>query len=435
MENTPPFQRLHYVQPSEKLVYLVTKDPQLVTFLSQQIIHYGYYIQQVSDFMSLANVMADHHAVAIMVDISRSNKLIGEALFEDVIKFRHTLSPLIFISDYDDQVVRLKSIQAGGTSFFTKPVNIVGLIDKLDTLNSSTSIITKPYRVLIVENQQSVASYYKMVLEMAGMDAQFVINSMEVLECVREFHPDLILMETYMPAIKGTDLARVIRQIDDFVSIPIIFLSSEDDFAKRIEALRLGGDDYLIKPIRASHLVEVARSRLERLKILRSYMVRDSLTNLLNHTSFRNVLSQEVHRSQRQNAKMALAMMDLDHFKKVNDTFGHAAGDSVLKGLSRLLQQRLRKSDVIGRYGGEEFVALLLDCEIGKAQVIFEEIRKHFSEIKFYPNQTNTLSVTFSCGIAAFPEFQSAQELSDAADQALYAAKNGGRNQIYVATP
>jgi diguanylate cyclase (GGDEF)-like protein len=436
MENTPQFQRLHYAQPSEKLVYLVTKDPQLVTFLSQQIIHYGYYAQQVSDFMSLTNVMANHHAVAIMVDISRtSDDPKGKDIFEDVINIQTASSPLIFISNYDDQVVRLKSIQAGGTSFFTKPVNIVSLIDKLDSLNSSANIITKPYRVLIVENQLSVASYYKMVLEMAGMDAQYVIKAADVLEHVREYHPDLILMETYMPEIKGTDLARIIRQIDDFVSIPIIFLSSEDDFTKRIDALRLGGDDYLIKPIRASHLVEVARSRLERLKILRSYMVRDSLTNLLNHTSFRNVLSQEVNRSERQNAKMALAMMDLDHFKMVNDTYGHAAGDSVLKSLSRLLQQRLRKSDVIGRYGGEEFVALLLDCEIRKAQVIFEEIRNHFSEIKFYPNKTNSLSVTFSCGIAAFPEFPSAQELSDAADQALYAAKNGGRNQIFIAEP
>ena len=139
-----------------------------------------------------------------------------------------------------------------------------------------------------------------MVLKMSGMDAQIVPNLGNVLEQMREFHPDLILMNTFLSEINAADLARVIRQIDDFVSIPIIFLSSEDDFGKRIEALDLGGDDFLVKPIKASHLMAVVRSRLERSKTLRSYMVRDSLTNLLNHTAFRSVLTQEVNRCKRQ---------------------------------------------------------------------------------------------------------------------------------------
>lgn len=120
-------------------------------------------------------------------------------------------------------------------------------------------------------------------------------------------------------------------------------------------------------------------------------------------------------------------------FKSVNDTFGHAAGDSVIKSLSRLLRQRLRKSDIIGRYGGDEFVALLLDCDAEQAQVIMNDIRKHFAEIEFAPNKTKKLSVTFSCGISTFPEFSSAQDLSDASDKALYAAKASGRNQVFIA--
>jgi diguanylate cyclase (GGDEF)-like protein len=179
----------------------------------------------------------------------------------------------------------------------------------------------------------------------------------------------------------------------------------------------------------------VVRSRLERSKTLRSYMVRDSLTNLLNHTAFRNVLSQEVNRCRRQNMAMALAMLDIDHFKMVNDTYGHAAGDSALKGLSRLLQQRLRKSDIAGRYGGDEFVALLLDCEAEQALKIMDEIRSHFSAIEFYPNEARSLSLTFSCGISTFPKYQSAQSLSDSADQALYIAKTGQRNRVIIAQP
>jgi diguanylate cyclase (GGDEF)-like protein len=162
-------------------------------------------------------------------------------------------------------------------------------------------------------------------------------------------------------------------------------------------------------------------------------MVRDSLTNLLNHTAFRSVLAQEVNRSKRQNAELALAMLDIDHFKMVNDTYGHAVGDRVLKGLSRLLQQRLRKYDIVGRYGGDEFVALLIDCDIHKAFTIMEEIRIHFSEIEFYPDDTRLLHLTFSCGISSFPGYQTPEELNDSADHALYIAKGNGRNQITLA--
>jgi diguanylate cyclase (GGDEF)-like protein len=132
---------------------------------------------------------------------------------------------------------------------------------------------------------------------------------------------------------------------------------------------------------------------------------------------------------------MALAMMDIDHFKLVNDTYGHAAGDSALKGLSRLLQQRLRRSDIVGRYGGDEFVALLVDCDANRALNIMDEIRVHFSEIEFNLSVGRSISLTFSCGISTYPEFQSAESLSDSADQALYLAKAGQRNRVIVALP
>jgi len=417
----------------EKLVYLVTTDHQFSAFITQQLLHFGYFVQEVRDYKSLENVVANHQSVAIVVDVSYDKApSFSEHRKLDFSRFQDSKSPLIFISDIDDQEIRLKSIQVGGVAFFVKPVNIVSLIDKLDALYSESNP-SQPYRVIIIEDQQQVANYYQMILKMSGMNPHVVTESRDVLRQVREFHPDLILLDTAMPEINGIDLARIIRQIDEYVGIPIVFLSNDVDFSKRIEALDLGGDDFLIKPIKASHLIAVVKSRLERLKTLRSYMVRDSLTNLLNHTAFRNVLSLEVNRSSRQNVPLALAMLDIDHFKKVNDTFGHAAGDSVLKSLARLLQQRLRASDIIGRYGGEEFVTLLLDCEADEALAIMDEIRATFSEIKFYPNEKDALNVTFSGGISTFPEYPNAKILSDAADQALYLAKGSGRNQIKIA--
>jgi diguanylate cyclase (GGDEF)-like protein len=435
MENSKSANPFQPVQPPDRLVYLATNDLHFAAHISQQIIHFGYIVQHVRGIKGLPNAIADQNCVAIIIDIPYDgDQSMERDIFAEISALQLNYNNFIFTSDHDDQTVRLKSIQVGGAAFFTKPINIVGLIDKLDSLIRNASA-SQPSKVLIIEDQHTIASYYQMVLKMSGLDAQIAANPGNILEQMREFHPDLVLMNTFLPEINPADLARVIRQIDDFVSIPIIFLSSEDDFAKRIEALDLGGDDFLVKPIKASHLMAVVRSRLERSKTLRSYMVRDSLTNLLNHTAFRSVLSQEVNRCKRQNAALALAMMDIDHFKMVNDKYGHAAGDSALKGLSRLLQQRLRKSDIVGRYGGDEFVALLIDCEAKQALTIMDEIRIHFSEIEFYPNDARSLSLTFSCGISTFPKYQSAESLSDSADQALYIAKAGQRNQVIIAKP
>jgi diguanylate cyclase (GGDEF)-like protein len=422
-----------FVQPSDRLVYLVTDDVPFSDHISQQIIHFGYVVQHIRDLKSFPYVSADQKPVAIIIDIPvNEEQMIPPEFWHEISGFPQTAQNLIFTSGLDDQTVRLKSIQMGGVAFFTKPTNIVGLVDKLDALDKNASK-QQPSKVLIVEDQNAVASYYQMILKMAGLDVQIVSNPEHVLEQMREFHPDLILLDTYLTGIHAAELAKAIRQMEDYVSIPIIFLSSEDDFAKRIEALDLGGDDFLVKPIKASHLVAVVRSRLDRSRTLRSYMVRDSLTNLFNHTAFRNLLSHEVIRTKRQNSTIALAMLDIDHFKTVNDTYGHAAGDSAIKGLARLLQQRLRRSDIIGRYGGDEFVALLIDCEAEKAVKVMDEIRVHFSEIEFYPNRVKSLYLTFSCGIATFPPHHSAESLTDSADQALYLAKAGQRNRVVIA--
>jgi diguanylate cyclase (GGDEF)-like protein len=421
------------IQLSKRLVYLITKDGEFGEFMSHQLSHFGYLTKTVRDLQSLENVIAGHASIAILVDLTTIEILdSGQSVHDALFQLGHVNTPLFFISENNNQEIRLQAVRAGGVAFFSKPVDVVGIVDKLDKQEIPTN--EDPYRVLIVEDQIPVANYYQMVLRMAGMDAQVVTDSTQVLSHLFEFHPDLILMDLYMPNVSGAELATIIRQMDEYVSIPIVFLSSEDDFSKHIEMMSLGSDDFFTKPIKASHLVALVKGRLERLKILRSYMVRDSLTGLLNHSSFRMILAQEVNRCKRQENRLALAMLDVDHFKKVNDTFGHATGDLVLKGLSRLLKQRLRKSDIIGRYGGEEFVALLLDATPEEASKIMDELRIHFSQMEFFPTPNNKVSVTFSAGVASFPELPTSKQLSDAADKALYEAKAAGRNRIVMAT-
>jgi len=344
--------------------------------------------------------------------------------------WQHASFPIIFTSDSNNQSLRLRALQAGGIAFFHKPVDVVHLVDKLDQISTTHTSI--PSRVLVIEDQPTIAGYYQMILKIADMDTRVITDPLQTLEVIEEYHPDLILMDLYMPSSTGIELTKLIRQIDEYMGIPIVFLSSETDFDKQAEVMALGGDDFITKPMKSTYLVSIVKNRLERLKTLRTYIVHDSLTRLLNHTSFRLQLIHEVNRCMRQNTQLALAMIDLDHFKHVNDTYGHPTGDLVLKSLSLILKQRLRKSDIIGRYGGEEFAVLLLDQDGDTAARVINEIRNNFSEVRHKTPQQGLFSVSFSCGIATYPKCPNVPLLIEAADRALYNAKASGRNQVVV---
>jgi len=137
-------------------------------------------------------------------------------------------------------------------------------------------------------------------------------------------------------------------------------------------------------------------------------------------------------RARRNQTPLAFVMLDMDHFKHINDTYGHLSGDRVIKSLAHLLKQRLRRSDSIGRYGGEEFAAILPDCGLAGARDVVEDIRHRFADLRF--GQSNAeFSVTLSAGIATFPDIDDAEAVIRAADKALYAAKQGGRNRVCLA--
>jgi len=195
-----------------------------------------------------------------------------------------------------------------------------------------------------------------------------------------------------------------------------------------------GADDFLTKPISDAHLVAAVRVRATRSRQLADLMSKDSLTGLLKHARIKETIAIELARARRNNQPLSVAMLDIDHFKSVNDTYGHASGDRVIKALAHLLKQRLRKADGIGRYGGEEFVVILPECDQETAQRVLDDIRARFAALR-YQHEDREFASTFSVGIACTLQLPAANgdELLIAADAALYAAKHGGRNQVRVA--
>jgi diguanylate cyclase (GGDEF)-like protein len=336
----------------------------------------------------------------------------------------------LYVSEDDDFSLRLSAVRAGGDDFFSPPLDVQRIVEKVEALSACGT--GKPYQILIVDDDPEQVAYYAYVLQQAGMLTTIALNPKQVLKILVESRPELILMDMYMPECSGPELASVIRQQEAYVSIPIVYLSVETNRDKQFAAISSGADDFLCKPIKPEHLITSVTIRAERTRSMRYFMERDSLTGLLNHTNLKERLANEIMRSRRISSGFCYVMLDIDHFKEINDTHGHLVGDRVLKSLSRLLQERLRKTDIIGRYGGEEFGIILLNANEEQSRVIMDEIRENFGRIRHVAKNA-TFYVSFSCGIASYPKYGDPVTLCEAADMALYEAKDSGRDRTIVA--
>jgi len=338
--------------------------------------------------------------------------------------------PLIMLSDWPDLKSRIQAVRAGCRFYLSKPPDLLALVEAIETFlpNSRPSAL----KVLVVEDDPLQSGHHAAVLGGAGMEVVEVNDPLKIMGPLIEHRPDLILMDVHMPGCTGVELAMAIRQQEAYVGIPIVFVSQERARTRQLEALSKGGDDFLTKPVAPQDLTSIVETRALRGRVLRSHMVRDSLTGLLNHSTILDRLKPELARVQRGDGSVSFAMLDIDEFKSVNDRFGHAAGDRVLRSLARMLQQRLRKSDLVGRYGGEEFAVVLPDATVNDAAAILDDIRVSFAALEFTFG-LERVRVTFSAGIAEYPLIQDAEQLTAAADEALYQAKRLGRNRIIKA--
>ncbi len=415
---------------NSKQIFVVDNNIETAEDLALQLRYYGYEVEVFNQLDEFQSAIKQTPSAIVLMNIEfPEDKLKGIKAIKEIQKSLARPAQVIFISAYDNIISRLGAVRAGSIAYFVKPVNSAELIDQLDSLTSFQA--QEPFRVLIVDDSSALLAYHAAILKQAGMAVRTVLKPMDIMETLHDFNPDLILMDVYMPECSGIELAKVIRQLNNFISIAIVYLSSENDFNTQLEAMSLGGDDFLVKPIEPQQLVSAVTLRILRARLLRSFMVRDSLTRLFNHTSIKEQFSREVARSRRLGTPLSFAMVDIDFFKKVNDTYGHAAGDRVIKSLARLLKQRLRRTDIVGRYGGEEFAIIMTDTDAFSAAKVMDEIRKAFSYL-VHVSDDKEFSVSFSCGVADLAHFPDVASLGDAADKALYQAKEKGRNQVML---
>ena len=290
-------------------------------------------------------------------------------------------------------------------------------------------------RILIADDDPMSLLYLQDVLEDFGFEVIAVPDGQRAHDVLFGADPPMLaILDWMMPGIDGIDLCRTIRRSgsDSYTYLIVLTSRSETEFA--VEAMNAGADDFISKPFHPAELearVRAGKRICELEQQLRLKATYDALTGIYNRGAIIDILDKAVARHHRHNDGLALAFADLDHFKQVNDVYGHAAGDAVLREVARRIGQVLRPGDFLGRYGGEEMVVVLPGCETASALEIAERIRKNVCAVPV-PTEFGAIPVTVSMGVAVLGKGMAMayDGLIQMADRALYVAKNEGRNRV-----
>ncbi|MDZ7870549.1 MAG: diguanylate cyclase [Rheinheimera sp.] len=415
----PVVDRLLLLEDSESHGYLLT------TNLSE----FGFVVDWVKTFNAARQYLDVQTPMVAIIDLNLPDGSRAQ-VFELVASLHRLGSKAIMMTSENNFEVRMLAVRNHAAAFFNKPPKINELVAKIRGLLDIEN--ERPYRILMVDDQDSVLSYYKTLLEHDGFEFRGITRPTELLTALDAYSPDLFILDYLLPDYNGAELARMLRQIPEYEAVPILFMTAEQSALIKDDLVELGSDDVIPKDLSPDSLLAQLNARVKRGRKLRQLMKQDSLTRLHNHGYIQELAQQLFVMAQRNQQGCSLIMLDIDHFKSVNDRFGHAVGDRVIVSLSQLLLQRLRKSDAIGRYGGEEFLVLMPDTMPADALKVMQQILTQFGQIAFNEDR-QMFSVTFSAGIACSTDFDSAQAALEAADKSLYLAKAAGRNQVQVA--
>lgn len=328
---------------------------------------------------------------------------------------------------------KVQSIHCGADGFYQMPVAWEAVEQRLRYLLDRGK--PQNYKILSVEDDPDQAYFIRAVLESAGYRVHHIADPMQFEEALLSFNPDLVLLDILLPGMTGYELARYLRQDERWATLPILFLTTQNQLEAHIESARAGADDHLVKPVAPALLLSAAASRLERARFLKNLLHRDGLTRLLTHSAFMEEAQAIVAQCKRNPQKLAsLILLDIDRFKPINERYGYATGDKVLVSLSAVMRKRLRLSDIVGRFGGEEIAVIVEDLEEYDAVNLAQRLLQDFTATAHRAPDGTDFHMTFSAGVASLDiKLMDLERWRRTAEQALRAAKNNGRNCVMKA--
>ena len=416
-------------RPENLHLYVLEDDPSTSDMLKFGLSSFGYRVTTFVDIKRLTAAALSDHPDGLIIDTEYSSfsdpnlAAAANAMHENGMES----IPILVVSENSGFLEKLHAARHGVVSFLNKPVSIPALESSLEGVMQHQT--RSPYRVLLVDDDVFSMEHHRIMLETWGIVAKCVSNPVDVMTVIDEFKPDLMIIDLNMPLCSGIELAKVIRFHKQWIHIPIIFLSGELNTNRQMIALKTGGDDFITKPVVERPFVSMILMRAKRARQLAELMIRDSLTGLFKHTEIKDRLSHELARARRNKTTVSVAMLDIDKFKRVNDTYGHPTGDTVIATLAHLLRRALRTTDIVGRYGGEEYMVVMPDSDEANAIRKLDLLRREFEAIGFHYKDLE-FHCSFSGGVSDSDSSENIDLLIEKADMALYRAKTQGRNQI-----
>lgn len=413
-----------------KTIFILEHDKEQAINLLRQLTYYACDVKIINDIENLENDLKRAQPMVILIDEHFADEKIEKKSVIQVIRKEWGITcPIVYLSVNDSFTSRMQAIKATANAYFIKPVDVQLLIERINILTNTSMI--EPYRILIIEDDEELARFYALILEKGGMKVTIENRPEHVLETILQTNPELVVMDLYMPNYNGIELIQLIRQHQALYTLPVVLLTSETDVNLQFLAREVGVDDYLTKPIEPVHFFDSVLTRVQRSRYTHASMSKDSLTGLFSHKKINEQLRLALNICGRYNKPLTYAIIDLDDFKHVNDSYGHLTGDNVLIALSNCLKSSVRSSDFVGRYGGEEFVIIYFDTSEREAAESLERLRLDFSKMPHYANGEE-FHLTFSAGIASYPKYGDLDTLMAIADESLYLAKHKGKNQICI---
>lgn len=291
-------------------------------------------------------------------------------------------------------------------------------------------------KILVVDDNSRNVRLLSDILEDENYTVYSTGDGLSVLEMANRIKPDIILLDIMMPGLDGFGVCRLLKKDFDTKDIPVIMVTAKTDGADVKKALELGAFDYIKKPMDETEVIARVQSALRFKQYqdkLKEMAMRDGLTGVYNHALLVELLEKELAKHERLGEDICFAMVDIDYFKRVNDSFGHVVGDIILRDLSKILTQSVRKGDIIGRYGGEEFGIVFPEIDETSVYQICDRIRQNVEDNYFHA-EGRVVHVTVSIGICYknAGEYLNCSEFVRRADEALYKAKRNGRNRVEV---